>query len=304
MAFAGQEYAATMRGVGNAEEFEKLANNISPETTPLYSLIGQVDIASDKFEWIVDSLATPAANAIIEAASITAASTAIPTRLYNYAQQLEKTFAISDRQQAIQKKQGGSFDVKQQLQNRTLEVRRDFEYAICVNTARTLGTTGAAQVTGGLGYWLLTSNNSVANVVAGGSARPTETVLLTAMQQQWDDHEPGNMAVLASSTNKLVIDGFSGGAIKNTNVGDKKLTNTVKIYESSFGIFKMITSRYVPNTDIYVLDLDYVKSAILIPIEHVQLGFTKHAEEHMVHMVGGLKVSAINAHAHIASLAA
>lgn len=300
----GQAFAYNQRGVGNAEEFDKLATNISPESTPLTSLIGSVDIANDKYEWVTDALSTPAANAIIEGASITAADITLPTRLYNYAQQLEKTFKISDKQQAIQKKQGGSFDAKQQLMNRTLEVRRDFEYAITRNTARTLGTATAAQTTGGLAYWLLTSNNATANNIAGGSGVITETMLLSAMQAQWDDHEPGNMAVLCSSTNKLRIDGFSGGAVRNTNVGDKKLTNTVKIYESSFGTFKMIPSRYMANTSVYVLDLDYLKVTKLIPIEHVPLGVTKHAEEHMVHMVGGLKVNAIEAHAAIVSLSA
>jgi hypothetical protein len=300
----GQAYSFNMVSTGNHEDFEKLAYNVSPEVTPLVSMIGKESVENDVFYWNEDSLQAPATTPIIEGASITATDVTAPTKHYNYCSQLERTFLISDKQQKIQQKQGGSFSAEKQLRNRTIEVRRDFEKCLSTNSTRVAGDSVTAMATAGLAYYINTTNFSTANVVGAASAQITEAMLLQAMQAQWDDHEPENMAVLMSSTNKMRVDAFSGGAVKNTNVGDKKLTNTVKIYESSFGTFKMIPSRYLTNTDVYVLDLNYIKSATLIPIEHKPLGLTKHAEEHMVQIVGGLKVCAIQAHARIQTLSA
>ena len=255
-------------------------------------------------EWIEDTLAAPAANAVAEAATITASEVTVPVRYYNYCQQMEKTFVISDKQEAIQQKQGGSFSAGKQLKNRTIELKRDANYALWNNTTRSAGSTAAATYTGGLPYWVGTATFTAGLSVDGGSAAITESGFLSAMQKIYETHVPGNMVVGMSPTNKMRIDAFTGGAVKQAQQTDKKVTNTIKVYESSFGSFMLFMERAatLANTDVYVLDLDLLKIRELIPIEHKELGYTKHAEEHMVQTCFGLECGSPYAHCRIRNL--
>jgi hypothetical protein len=63
-------------------------------------------------------------------------------------------------------------------------------------------------------------------------------------------------------------------------------------------------SATLANTDVYVLDLDLLKIRELMAIEHKQLGYTKHAEEHMVQTCFGLECGSPYAHARIRNLSA
>jgi hypothetical protein len=295
-----------MRGVGNAEDFRKLAYNIAYDDTPLYSMLKKEGCSNDKFEWVEDTLAAPAQNLVVEAASISATQVTVPTRYYNYTQQMEKTFVISDKQQTIQQKQGGSFSSGKQLMNRTTELKRDANYALWNNAAQSAGSTAAATFTAGIPYYVGTAIYTAGLSVDGGSAAITEAGLLSAMQKVYETHVPGNMVIGMSPLNKMRVDAFSGGAVKQASQTDKKITNTIKVYESSFGSFMMFIERSatLANTDVYVLDLDLLKIRELMPIEHKQLGYTKHAEEHMVQTCFGLECGSPYAHARIRNLSA
>lgn len=301
---AGQATSITMRGVGNAESFRKLAYNIAWDDTPLLSMMKKEGVDNDKFEWVEDTLAAPASNAIAEAASISAAEVTVPVRHYNMCQQSEKTFVISDKQAKIQEKQGGSFTPGKLLQNRTKELKRDMNYGLWNNSTRQVGSTASATITGGIAYWVSSATFTAANTVAGASGQITETMLLTAFQKVYETHVPGNMVVGMSPLNKMRVDAFTGGSVRQAMQTDKKVTNTIKVYESSFGSFMLFIERSatLANTDIYVLDLDVLKLRELIPIEHKELGYTKHAEEHMVQSCWGLECGSPYAHARITPL--
>jgi hypothetical protein len=289
--------------VANKEDFHNVAINIAPEQTPLLTSVGEgYPVTNTKHQWLTDTLASPTANAIVEGATISPSARAAAVRLYNETQMSEKSYYVSDIQDAIQMKQGGNLDSGNQQRKAVIELKRDIEYAMTINATRTAFADSVAGTIGGLPYWVNTANYTNANTVDAASAALTESMLLQAMQAQWEDHEPEQMTVLCNSTNKLRIDGFSGGAVRNTDANAKMLINTIKVYESSFGNFKLIMSRYCTTGNLYVLDTNYIKKGFLIPITQKAVAYTKHRNEFVVFAAYTMEMRAIDAHARVLNI--
>lgn len=289
--------------VANKEDFHNVAINIAPTVTPLLTSLGDGNpVTNTKHQWLTDSLSSPTANAIVEGATISPAARTAAVRYYNEVQQSEKTYYLSDIQEAIQKKQGGNLDSGGQIRKAIIELKRDIEYSMTINASRTAFSDSVAGTMGGLPYWINTASYTIANVVDAASAALTEQMVLDAMQAQWEDHEPENMAVLCNSTNQMKIDNFSGGKISNQNATDKTVTNSVKVYDSSFGKFKMIMSRYCTTGNLYVLDTNYLKKGFLIPITQEMVAYTKHRKEFVVHAAYTMECRAVDAHARVKNI--
>lgn len=141
--------------VGVREELSDVVSRITPEDTPIYSMINKVDFKTKHPEWETDALASPAANAQLEGDEYTFSSTTPPTRLGNYTQIMRKEGIISGTQEE-QDEAGNVQKVKYQKLKKGVELRKDVEFAIVSNTASVAGTT---RYFGSLPSWL-TSNVS------------------------------------------------------------------------------------------------------------------------------------------------
>ena len=72
----------------------------------------------------------------------------------------------------------------------------------------------------------------------------TETIFQTQIQAAWAEGGKVDL-VLADPTQKRIISGFYGNtkATINSDAGDKKIVNTIDIYESDFGMVKIVPER-------------------------------------------------------------
>lgn len=131
-----------------------MIDNISPTTTPFYSLLKKGKCNSRFFEWQTDALATAANNAQLEGDDVSSFTAVTPTVRYgNYCQISTKNFVIS-RTENIVDKAGRAKEIDYQTIKKTKEIKRDMEVALIQNTTLNAGATGTARQTRGLAGWI------------------------------------------------------------------------------------------------------------------------------------------------------
>ena len=93
----------TYSTVGIREDLVNVIYNVSPEDTPILSAIPRAQAKSTKHEWQLDSLATPATNAVIEGddATVDSLDSQVTTRAFNFCQISDKVIALSGTQSAV-----------------------------------------------------------------------------------------------------------------------------------------------------------------------------------------------------------
>ena len=66
---------------------------------------------------------------------------------------------------------------------------------------------------------------------------------------------------------KRIISGFTAGALKYLEAEDKRLVAAVDVYESDFGVVRIIPHRYMLTDTLFILDTNYWKTAYLRPFK-------------------------------------
>ena len=159
----------TTGAVGNREELSDVVNRITPEDTPIYSMIGKGSCKTTHPEWEYDELAAPGANAQLEGDEYTFGAVTPPTRVGNYTQIMRKSFIISNTQD-VTDNAGRNEQVKEQKLKKGIEIRKDVEYAIVDNNA---SVSGATRELGGLPSWIETNASRGATGADGGFSSGT-----------------------------------------------------------------------------------------------------------------------------------
>jgi hypothetical protein len=267
MARTGVEnaYAADSIGV-NPEDYHQVILNTSPKSTVLFSDMGEgEDIKNIEYSWAVESLAAPVVSEVAEGADATVAGHALPTRIHNYTQLMEKGYMITTTEEAVARKNGTGTDIKKRMLEAGLHMKRGANKSLFENATAARHAEGTAGKFGGLPYWFDASNAQLANtnIVDGGSKPISEAMILTGMQKVYDIHEFEKLVGYCSSVTKLKIDNFTGGAVVNKQKSEKKAGNIIDVYETSCGDLQIKIDRQAPSTDFYALDTRYWKKGFL-----------------------------------------
>ena len=150
--------------VGNREELSDVVSRITPEDTPIYSLIPKSKCKSTHPECETDELAAPAANIQLEGDEYTFAATTPPARLGNYTQILRKEGIISQTQEEVDEA-GNVQKVKYQKLKKGVELRKDIEFSIVDANA---SVAGATRESGSMSTWIETNVSRGATGANGG----------------------------------------------------------------------------------------------------------------------------------------
>jgi len=148
----------------NRESLDNVVKWITPEDTPIYSMIGKGSIDSTHPEWAIDTLTAPGANVQTEGDEFTFGAVTPVVRVGNYTQIFRKDFIVSETQEAI-KNAGDAEKTKRNIIKKGIEIRKDVEFSIVSNVA---SLSGAARVSGGLPSWLTTNVSRNSPGVNGG----------------------------------------------------------------------------------------------------------------------------------------
>jgi len=251
----------TYNAVGNREDLSDIITNISPTDTPLYSMFGRTKADATYHEWLEDELAAPGANKAVEGAEYTIGTVTARTRKGNYTQIFTKGYGVSGTQEAV-KKAGIKSEIAYQMQKAMKEIARDVEYAIVNNVSAVAGDASTPREMGGIQAFVTT--NVLDN---GGTPRDlTEDLLNDGIQAAWEAGGSPDV-VVCSGKQKRVISSFTAGTTKTIDAEDKRLIASIDVYESDFGVVRIVPSRYLSSSVVFVLEKGRWKVAYLRPFK-------------------------------------
>ena len=282
---------------GNREELSDVISRITPDDTPIYSLIEKTSFKTTHPEWETDALASPADNIIPEGDEYTFGATSAATRLGNYTQIMRKEGIISGTQDATNNA-GSVEQVKYQKVKKGLELRKDVEFSIVTPNAWVGGTT---RKSGSLSTWI-TSNASRGGSGANGgfssgtglTVAPTngtqraftKTIMDTVMQQGYISGANFRHVVVSPYVKSVFVTFMS-----DTNVAafrymaDNGKNNSIvanaDIYEGPFGKVLVHPNRVMAGS------ATLARNAFFIDPEYLSFGwFRKIAEDKEVAKTG------------------
>jgi len=287
-------YETTYTAVGNREDLSDVITMISPDKTPLYSMFGRTTAKSTYHEWLEEELRAPKDNAIVEGSEYTVEAPQPRVRKGNWTQIFAQGYGVSETQQAVLKA-GIKDELAHQMAKALKEIGRDVEYAIIRNNSAVEGDSSTARKMGGIPAFVST------NVIDAGNSALTEDMLNDAIQKSWEAGGDPNVVVV-SGKNKRKISSFTAGAMKTIEADENKLVARVDIYESDFGMVRVVADRWMPDTDLFVLDKQYLKIAYLRPFKKKEIPVAADRFEQVVVGELTLEVRAEKAQARIINL--
>lgn len=259
----------TYVAVGNKEDLNPVITNIAPEETPLYSAIGATQATATYHEWLEDDLGNAASNAQYEGFTYATTKPGTRERLGNYTQIMERGYEVTDTQEVVQK-HGLTSEMAYQMAKCAKLIAKDCEKAVMEQSTRSAGDNTqnppTARSMGGIPYWITT------NVLDNSSVLRdfTPDLLNDALQAAYNVGGSPSTAVMGGNL-KRTMSGWNGGAMKTIDADASKITSRIDVYESDFGMVKVLLDRYTPENKVYVLDQSLWKKATLRPFKTLDL---------------------------------
>ena len=316
----------TFAAKGQREDLADAIYDISPEDTPLVSMMAKESCDAVLFEHQTDVLgAVDTANKHLEGDDITTIGTLTPTvRVGNRVQISRKLLVISGTTQAVNSA-GDANSVARHVARKGAEMKRDIE-AICFeNQGSTAGSSTTARQTATLGAWLKTNVDKgtgaaadptwtsgvpeEANKRVDGTQRAfTETILKSIISKGWNSGATiEGKYLFVGPVNKGKVSGFAGIATKTYNIngerpGQATIVAAADVYVSDFGTLQVVPNRFMRERDAYLIDPDYLALVHLRPFMVESLAKTGDADKRMLLQEWGLKVRNEAAHCLAADL--
>ena len=189
--------------------------------------------------------------AALEGDSVNADLSRLRTRRGNICQIIKKDIIISGTMQAVAQ-HGVENEYRYQLLARTREAVRDLEkFAILGKgtTANTLGGSAIPRMMHGVVDLLATNVTTVTTF--------SESDMRTALGASFD--AGGNVDVIVCDKNfKEIIDQLNASRVGVTS-DERRFANLVTVYEGTYGVQRVILSRWMPTNSALFLDSSRVK---------------------------------------------
>lgn len=273
---------------GNREELASVVNRITPEDTPIYSLVEKVSFDTTHPEWLVDDLAAPAANIQLEGDEYTFGATSAATRYGTYTQIMRKDGIISGSQDATNNV--GVEQIKYQKLKKGVELRKDAEFAIVDTNAQ---VAGATREFGSLNTWLTTNVSRGATGANGGynsgtglTAAPTagtqraftKTLLDTVMQSGYVSGANFRHCVVSPYVKSVFVTFMSDTNVASFRYAasdgkNNSIVANADIYEGPFGKVMIHPDRVMAGS------ASLARNAFLIDTEHLSFGWFRKIRE-------------------------
>ena len=285
---------------GNREQLSDIVSRITPEDTPIYSMIEKVSFTGTHPEWETDDLAAPAANIQLEGDEYTFGATTAAVRVGNYTQIMRKEGVMSGTQDATDNA-GGVEQVKYQKLKKGVELRKDVEFSI-VDTNASVG--GATRESGSLNTWITsnvsrgaTGTNGGYNSGTGLTAAPgpgtqrafTKTLLDTVMQQGYTNGANFRHLFVSPYVKSVFVTMMSDSNVASFRYAastgkENSIIANADIYEGPFGKVMVHPNRVMAGS------ATLARNAFLVDPEFLQYGwFRKIAEDKEVAKIGDAK---------------
>lgn len=279
---------------GNREDLLDLITNISPDESPFFSGFRKGVANATLHEWLLDTLASPGdpdegdrdVQCTPEASDAEFDDLGIRCRVNNPTHIFRKTYDVSDTQRAV-KVAGLSDEFAYQSAKALKELALIIEFALIHSRRATqvadqhpgdcASPSGCRKMDGLLAVteWTSQDFSCLEDALQGTILDPagspftelTPEILDDLGEMMWQKGaNPKNIWVNAYQKRK--ISSFCLDCTqKVAPQADKKLVNTIDVYESDFGLRRINLHRYIPTRELLETDDDYLAVAILRPIK-------------------------------------
>jgi hypothetical protein len=200
-------------------------------------------------------------------------------RKRNYTQIFTSTVEVSGSMLAT-RAYGVPDEAEFQKQQRLRELIRDLENTIINGIAPSANQQGSASQKRSMNGLLATIATNVmvpgANGIPAGSGSGSdlnEAVLNGALRQIWESASSSVDLIVCGAPMKRRINAFAS-ASRRTAMREDLYSDTVNIYESDFGLCRVLMSRYVPSDTVLLLDSSRVE---VLPLQGRSFGYRKLA---------------------------
>ncbi|QQS10165.1 MAG: DUF5309 family protein [Phycisphaerales bacterium] len=205
-------------------------------------------------------------NAGLEGADAATARYTTRLRRQNYTQIFSATVGVSGTLQAV-RAHGVSDELDFQKQERLRELLRDLENCVINGTAPASSPQGSATVRRSMnGLTKQIATNAFAPGVNGfpqgggtGNNELTEPLLNYAMRQVWDQSAGRIDTIVVGGAQKRRINDFIGANVREFPASETRFKSMVSLYESDFGVCRVVLSRWVPADTLLLLDSSRVQ---------------------------------------------
>lgn len=240
MAFGLQTYDDPIR----KEDVLDIIQDVSPDDNPLVTMLGTSKAENTYHEWTEDYIPRPTSvTASAEGAQATYDDLSQPERRGNFTEIITETFRVSGTERAVA--HYGQTDPLDYHSAKKLRVLKNkMEFAILNETAAS-GASGVAR--------RMTSISAAITTLA--TARNSGTSLSEAefndmAEDCWKQVGKGKVfdLVLVPAGLKRKISSFTAGSTRYIDASDKRLVNEVMVYESDFGVHRIMAHHDVNNS--------------------------------------------------------
>lgn len=243
-------------------------------------------------------------NAALEGDARPAARFTNRTRRQNYTQIFTAAVEVSGSQLASTKN-GVADEVDYQKQERLRELLRDLENCVINGVAPASNPQGDASTRRTFNGLIptITTNRFTPGVngfPAGGGAGQkdlTESVLNAAMRIAWDRASGPLDTIVVGGAQKRRINSFITGS-RGYEAGDTRFNERISVYESDFGVCRVVLSRYVPSDCVLLLAASRVS---VMPLAGRSFQFKRLAttgDNEVAQLIGEYTVESRNEPAH------
>jgi hypothetical protein len=286
---------ATYESIGNREDLSDIIYRVDPTDTPFVSSIARVKATAVNHEHQTQALATAVtSNAVLEGDDAVTDAATPTVRLGNICQIMDKVARVTGTQEAI-RKAGRDDEMAYQLILKGLELKRDMEATVLTNQAKVTGDDTTARKLASVLSWIKTNTDKGTGAAADPSASDgtgtrtdgtqrafAEAQLKTVLNAVWAaGGDPDT--IMLGGFNKQVMSGFVGRGTPTEDTKTKKIIATVEVYESDFGMIKVVANRNNLRTrDALILQKDMWALAFLRNMKTTQLAKTGDSERKQV----------------------
>jgi hypothetical protein len=194
-------------------------------------------------------------NAALEGDDASAARFTARTRKTNYTQIFTSTVEVSGSELAV-RQLGVADELDYQKQQRTRELLRDLENCVINGRAPAANAQGSSTVRRTMqGIIPFVSTNIFVQGQNGvpASTGLSEEILNLALREVWKNSAGNIDTIVVNGQEKRAINNFVV-SVQRYAPADERFKQMVSMYESDFGVCRVVMSRYVPTGTVLLLD--------------------------------------------------
>ena len=260
----------TSSAVGEREDLSDIIYRIDPTETPLVTAMAKETTSGVTTEWQVQELAAAVdTNYVNEGADYSYVNPTATSRLTNVHQISAQAASVSSTLDAVDKA-GRDKETAYVKVIKGLEQRRDIEKSLFKNEAK---SASDPRKTAKLITWITngdkpsdmafaTGDGSDVADLTGTARALTLAQIDAAIKAAYIDGGSPTMLVMSPS-NKVNFSGLSSGSVATNQITstapkEASIVGSVSLYLSAFGTLEAVVDRQLGDSEVYVVDKDYV----------------------------------------------